>query len=45
MKEKLINIIRQVNIAGKTYPEFIEAIAERLIAEGVIAEKGEKKNV
>jgi hypothetical protein len=43
MKEKLINIIKQVPIAGKTYPEYIEAIADRLISEGIIAVESEKQ--
>ena len=36
MKDKLIKAIREVPIADKTYPEYIEAIADKLIAEGVI---------
>lgn len=36
MKEKIIETIRAVPIAGKTYEEYVEALAERLIAEGVI---------
>ena len=33
MKDKLIAAIREVPISGKTYEEYIEAIADRLIAE------------
>ena len=35
-KGKLIEIIRGVPIAGKTYEEYVEAVAEKLLAEGVI---------
>ena len=31
MRDKLIEILRSVPIADKTYPEYIEAVAERLI--------------
>ena len=34
MKDNLIEILRSVPITDKTYPEYIEAVAERLIAEG-----------
>lgn len=37
MKEKIKEILRAVPIAGKAYPEYIDALAEKLIAEGVIA--------
>lgn len=33
MKDKLIETIRAVPIAGKTYEEYVEAVAERLIAD------------
>jgi predicted lipase len=33
MKDKLIEILRSVPITDKTYAEYIEAVAERLIAE------------
>ena len=33
MKYKLIEAIRSVHIADKTYPEYVEAIADKLIAE------------
>lgn len=36
MKNKLIETIRAVPIAGKTYEEYVEAVAEKLIDEGVI---------
>ena len=36
MKNKLIATIRDVPIAGKTYEEYIEAVADRLLSEGVI---------
>lgn len=36
MKDKLIKTIREVSIADKDYPEYIEAIADKLIAEGYI---------
>lgn len=36
MKDKLIETIRAVPIAGKTYEEYVEAVAEKLIDEGVI---------
>ena len=32
MKENLIEIIRSVPITDKTYSEYIEAVAERLLA-------------
>ena len=35
MKDKLIKAIREVPIADKTYPEYIEAIADKLIDEGL----------
>ncbi len=31
MKDELIEILRSVPITDKTYPEYIEAVAERLI--------------
>lgn len=31
-KDKLIEAIRKVPIAGKTYPEYIEAVAERILS-------------
>ena len=31
MKQKIIETIRAVPIAGKTYEEYVEAVAERLI--------------
>ena len=34
MKDKLIEMLRSVPVAGKTYEEYIEAIADMLIAEG-----------
>lgn len=34
MKDKIITLLRSVPITDKTYPEYIEAVAERLIAEG-----------
>ena len=36
MKQKIIETIRAVPIAGKTYEEYVEAVAEKLIDEGVI---------
>ena len=35
MKDKLIETIRAVPIAGKTYEEYVEAVADRLLAEVV----------
>ncbi|MEE0969200.1 MAG: hypothetical protein U0M06_07530 [Clostridia bacterium] len=35
MKDKLIKAIRKVPIADKTYPEYVEALADKLIGEGV----------
>ena len=35
MKDKLIETIKAVPITGKTYGEYVEAIAEKLIAEVV----------
>ena len=38
MKDKLIKTIREVPIADKTYPEYVEALAEKLIkADGWIS--------
>lgn len=34
MKDKLIKAIREVPIADKTYPEYVEAIADKLIERG-----------
>ena len=34
MKDKLIDLIRSVPIAGKTYPEYVEALADKLIENG-----------
>ena len=36
MKQKIIETIRAVPIAGKTYEEYVEAVAEKLIYKGVI---------
>ncbi len=36
MKNKLITTIRDVPIAGKSYEEYIEAVADRLLSEGVL---------
>ena len=33
MKDKLINAIREVPIADKTYSEYVEAVADRLLGE------------
>ena len=33
MKDKLIETIRSVPIAGKTYEEYVEALADRLIGD------------
>lgn len=33
MRDKLIEILRSVPITDKTYPEYIEAVAERLMEE------------
>jgi hypothetical protein len=33
MKDKLIKVIREVSIADKTYAEYVEAVADKLIAE------------
>jgi hypothetical protein len=41
-KEKLIKILKQVTITGKTYTEYIESIADRLISEGYEAREKEK---
>lgn len=35
MKDKLIETIRAVPIAGKTYEEYVAAVAEKLIDKGV----------
>lgn len=35
-KEKIKEILRAVPIADKDYPEYIDALADKLIAEGVI---------
>ena len=37
MKQKLIATIRAVPISGRTYEEYVEAVADRLLAEGVYA--------
>lgn len=37
MKNKLTEIIREVSISKKVYGQYVEDIAEKLIAEGVIA--------
>jgi hypothetical protein len=42
-KEKLKKILKQVIITGKTYTEYIEAIADRLIAEGYAPRKKEEQ--
>ena len=34
MKQKLIATIRAVPISGKTYEEYVEAVADRLLADG-----------
>lgn len=36
MKERLIELIRSVPITDKTYPEYIEAVADKLIDNDVI---------
>ena len=36
MKEKIKEILRAVPIADKDYPEYIDALADKLIDEGVI---------
>lgn len=36
LKDRIIEAIRAVPIAGKTYEEYVEAVAEKLLAEGVI---------
>ena len=33
MKERLIEIIRSVPITGKTYAEYVEAVADKLLKE------------
>lgn len=35
-KEKIKEILRDVPIAGKTYEEYIEALADYLLSEGVV---------
>lgn len=42
-KEKLIKLLKKVTITGKTYTEYIEAIADCLIANG-LSMKGENTN-
>jgi hypothetical protein len=39
-KNELISKIREVSISGKTYEEYVEAVADRLLSEGF--ERGEK---
>ena len=41
-KEKLIKLLKKVIITGKTYTEYIEAIADRLIEEGYAQKEKEK---
>ena len=36
VKQKLIETIRAVPIHGRTYEEYVEAVADRLLSEGVI---------
>ena len=36
MRQKLIETIRAVPISGRTYEEYVEAVADRLLAEGDI---------
>lgn len=36
-KEKLIEEIRAVPIAGKTYEEYVEALADKLLDKGIIS--------
>lgn len=36
MRDKLIKLIREVPIADKTYPEYVEALADKLLDNGVI---------
>lgn len=36
MRDKLIKTIREVPIADKTYPEYVEALADKLIDTGII---------
>lgn len=36
MKDKIIEAIRAVPIAGKTYEEYVEAVADRLLAERIL---------
>ena len=36
MKDKLIKTIREVPIADKTYPEYVEALADHILAEGIL---------
>lgn len=33
MRDKLINLIRSVPIADKTYPEYVEALADKIADE------------
>lgn len=35
MKDKLKKILKKVIITGKTYTEYIDALADRLVSEGV----------
>ena len=36
MKNKLIETIREGPIADKTYPEYVEAVADKLLDKGII---------
>ena len=38
-KQKLIDTIRAVPISGRTYEEYVEAVADRLLAEGDMSNK------
>lgn len=35
MKDKLIKVIREVPIADKTYPEYVEAVAEKILSQRI----------
>ena len=35
MKDKIIKLIREVPIADKYYPEYVESVAEHLIENGM----------
>ena len=44
MKQKLISTIRAVPISGKTYEEYVEAVADRLLSEGELLRISDTKS-